>query len=123
MTRPAVYLKPDQRSLVVRLLVESLMRRKIDVVIACVGSVHFHILARFLDRRADHWIGLAKKESAHFAKESGQCPIGGRWAAGGKCQPIANRQHQLAAARYISDHRTEGAAVWFRGKIFAPITP
>ncbi len=122
MGRPAVCLGADHRPLIAGLLVESLMRRKINVVIACVGSVHFHILARISDCWADHWIGIAKKESSHFAKEAGGGAIGGVWAAGGKCQPIANRQHQLATARYIWDHRMEGAAVWFRGRIFAPIT-
>jgi len=98
---------------------ESFARRGVAVVTGCVDSVHFHILARFPDRRADHWVGIAKKEASHFAKEAGNCPVGGLWAAGGKCVPITDRGHQLATARYILDHQTQAAAVWFRGKLLA----
>ena len=119
MRRPPVRLGADQRPLVLRLLMESFARRGVAVVTGCVDSVHFHILARFPDRRADHWVGIAKKEASHFAKEAGNCPVGGLWAAGGKCVPITDRGHQLATARYILDHQTQAAAVWFRGKLLA----
>jgi REP element-mobilizing transposase RayT len=117
MRRPPVHLNDDQRSLILRLLMESFLRREIEVVTACVDSVHFHVLARFPDRRADHWVGIAKKESSHFAKQAGNGPAGGLWAAGGKCVPIADRGHQLATARYILDHQSQAAAVWFGGKL------
>jgi hypothetical protein len=119
MRRPPVYLSVDQRPLVLQLLMESFSRRGIEVVTACVDSVHFHILARFPDHRADHWVGIAKKESSHFAKEAGNCRVGGLWAVGGKSVPIADRGHQLATARYILDHQSQAAAVWFRGRLLA----
>jgi hypothetical protein len=117
MRREAVHLTAKQRPLIAQLLVESFSRRKIEVVAACLDSVHFHILARFPDHRADHWVGIAKRESSHYAKEAGNGPIGGLWATGGKSVPVADREHQLATARYILDHQSRAAAAWFRGKL------
>jgi hypothetical protein len=120
MKRAPVHLNLGQRRLAIRLLVESLQRRKVDVICACVDSIHFHILARVSDRRPDHWIGIAKRETSHYAKDMGKCERGGWWATGAKSEPIKNRAHQLATVRYILGHRTKGAAVWFKGKILSP---
>jgi hypothetical protein len=116
-----VHLNVEQRRLCASFLAESLLRRRLDVVAVSVDSVHFHILARFIDARADHWIGVAKRETSHFVKVEGMCPPGGLWARNGKSQPISDRGHQLATVRYILDHRKVGAAIWFKGKTLAPL--
>jgi len=100
---------------VVRLLVESLERRNIEVAVACVTEVHFHILARLPDHNARHWVGVAKKESAHHAKEEANTPGGGLWAVRSKSLPIRDRGHQINSAKYIFDHRSQGGAVWYAG--------
>ena len=115
MKRDPIYLTVEQRLLIVRLLVESLQRRSFDVAVACVTDVHFHILARFLDHNPRHWIGVAKKESSHYAKEAHLAPAGGIWAVRSKALPARSRGHQLNAAKYIFDHRCQGGAVWYKG--------
>ncbi len=121
MKREPIYLNTDQRRLAVRFLVESLQRREIEVVIAGTDSVHFHILARITERRPDHWMGVAKRETSHYMKEAGIGEMGGLWGSGGKSQPIKDRAHQISTVKYILDHRSKGAAVWFRGEVLLPI--
>jgi hypothetical protein len=120
MKRDPVYLTIEQRRLVVRLLVESLHRRNFDVATACVTDVHFHILARFPDHNPRHWIGIAKKESSHFAKQEGLGAEGGLWAVRTKSLPVNDRAHQLNAAKYIFDHRSEGGVVRYKDQVIAP---
>jgi REP element-mobilizing transposase RayT len=119
MSREPVVLRAEQRQLCVRFLVESLQRRRFDVVAASVSSNHFHILARFVDSRVDHWIGVAKRGTTHFMKQAELCPLGGIWAKYGKNQPIKDRQHQLATVRYILNHAKQGSAIWFIGQVKA----
>lgn len=120
MKRDPIFLSVEQRVLIVRLLVESLQRRNFDVATACVTDVHFHILARFPDHNPRHWIGVAKKESSHYAKESQLAPTGGVWAVRSKSLPTRSRGHQLNAAEYIFDHRDEGGAVWYKRAVISP---
>jgi hypothetical protein len=120
MKRDPIYLNVEQRLLIVRLLVESLQRRSFDVAVACVTDVHFHVLARFPDHNPRHWIGVAKKESSHYAKETHLAPNGGLWAVRSKSLPARSRDHQLNAARYIFDHRLQGGAVWCKGAVILP---
>lgn len=114
MKRDPIFLTPEQRLPVVRLLVESLQRRNFDIATACVTDVHFHILARIPDHHPRHWIGVAKKESSHYAREADLAPPGGLWAARSKTLPIHSRPHQINTARYIFDHQKEGGAVWYK---------
>lgn len=120
MKRDPIYLSRKQRTLVTKLLVESLQRRDLDVAVACVTDVHFHILARFADHNPRHWIGVAEKESSHHAKQAQLAPAGGIWAVRSKSLPARSRTHQLNAARYIFDHRCQGGAVWYKGAVAAP---
>jgi REP element-mobilizing transposase RayT len=122
MKRDPVYLTIEQRLLVVRLLVESLQRKNFDVPTACVTDVHFHLLARFPDHNPRHWIGIAKKESSHFAKQHDLGAEGGLWAVRTKSLPLNDRSHQLNAAKYIFDHRVQGGAVWYRSAWLLPAT-
>jgi REP element-mobilizing transposase RayT len=121
MKRDPIYLNRDQRQLATRFLVESLQRREIEVVSACTDSLHFHILAKIIDNRPDHWMGIAKRETSRYIKDAGMGYPGGLWGARGKSQPIKNRAHQLSTVKYILNHRTKGASVWFRGKLLPPI--
>ncbi|HSU66967.1 MAG TPA: hypothetical protein VLJ39_08860 [Tepidisphaeraceae bacterium] len=123
MKRDPIFLTIDQRLLIVRLLVESLQRRNFDIATACVIEVHFHILARIPDHDPGHWIGVAKKESSHYAKEQSQAPAGGLWAVRSKSLPIHSRGHQLNTAKYIFDHCEEGAAVWYRNSAIECLQP
>lgn len=116
MKRDPVVLIIQQRLLVV----ESLQRRNMDVIVACVTDVHFHILARFPDHSPRHWVGVAKKESSHHAKQAHLAPPGGLWAIRTKSLPTRSRDHQLNIAKYIFDHRNEGRAVWYKGNVVNP---
>jgi len=118
-----VYLNVKQRYLCAQFLMESLQRRRIEVIVASMDSNHFHVLVRFIDSRADHWIGVAKRETSHFMKQAGACRAGGLWGKSGKSQPIADRGHQLSTARYILNHANSGAAVWFKGKMLPAPAP
>lgn len=117
MKRDPIYLSVEQRTLVVRLLVESLQRRKLEVAVACVTDVHFHILAKIPDHNPRHWVGVAKKESAHHAKQVNLAALGGLWAVRSKSLPIRDRGHQINSAKYIFDHRLQGGSVWYAGKM------
>jgi hypothetical protein len=117
MKRQPIELSMAQRLLVVRLLVESLLRRNIEVVVASVTDIHFHILARLRDHNPRHWIGVAKKESSYYAKESSLGVDGGLWAVRTKSLPVKNRGHQINTAKYIYDHLQEGGVVWYKGHL------
>lgn len=120
MKRDPVFLTVEQRLLIVQLMVESLQRRNFQVVVACVTDVHLHILTRFPDHNPRHWIGVAKKESSHFAKQENLAPPGGLWAVRTKSLPINSRGHQLNVAKYIYDHCEEGGALWYRSRVLGP---
>jgi hypothetical protein len=120
MKRDPVELTVEQRILIVRLMVESLQRRNFDVAVACVTDVHFHILARFRDHNPRHWVGVAKKESSHYAKESNLGAEGGLWAVRTKSLPSRDRGHQINTAKYIYNHLKEGGAVWYKRFVLAP---
>jgi hypothetical protein len=111
MKRPPVYLSPGQRVRAVDQFVRSLQKRDIEVVTASVDRVHFHVLARFADRRPRHWIGVAKKESSHYLKQDGLAPVGGLWATRFECIPIDGRGHQLRTVAYILKHAKKGGVV------------
>jgi len=121
MRRSPVFLNIEKRPAIAQWFVESLVRRKIDLVALCVDATHVHLLGRFRRRNPDHLVGIAKKESSHFAKQSGIAEPGGLWAGAGKFQPIHDRAHQLATVRYILNHRAKGAAIWFNGKLLPPL--
>ena len=102
------------------MVMESLKRRYFDVQVACVTDVHIHILARFPDHNPRHWIGIAEKESSHYAKQADLAPEGGLWAVRTKSLPVNDREHQINTAKYVYDHRLEGGAVWFRENVVSP---
>ena len=114
MKRDPVHLTMEQRKLIVQLLVESLQRRHLEVIVASVTEIHFHLLARFPDHNPRHWLGVAKKESSHYAKQAKLGVEGGLWAVRTKDLPAKNRGHQVATAGYIYDHLSEGGAVWYK---------
>jgi hypothetical protein len=59
-----------------------------------------------------HFIGLAKKESSAYLKQSGHAPQGGLWATRCECIPVADLDHFWEAFKYILDHAKQGSAVW-----------
>jgi hypothetical protein len=123
MTREPVRIPEAARGRIIVSLVDSLIAKGCDVVIASLDAIHFHILARFRNGDPSHVLGIAKKESAYFAHEHGVMPAGGVWAKRAQYRPIRNRAHQLATVRYILNHRHQNAAIWFQGKILPPHAP
>lgn len=107
----AVILLVEQRIAIVRLMVESLRRRNFEIPIASLTDIHFHILGKFPDHNPRHWIGIAKKESSHHAKQQNQAPAGGLWAVRTKSIPINSRAHQINTAKYLYDHLDEGSGL------------
>jgi hypothetical protein len=55
---------------------------------------------------------VAKKHAAHVLGAADMSMRGGVFAVRCKCEPIADREHQIAVARYIFDHFEEGGAVY-----------
>jgi hypothetical protein len=118
MKRDPVFLSPDQRARALDELIASLHRRNIEIAAASVDRIHKHVLARFPDHDPRRWIGIAKKESSHYCKESGHAPEGGLWGTRCECVPINDEAHRLNVVDYILDHAKLGAATWQ-----APVLP
>lgn len=112
MNRRPFSLDLVDRKLVLKYMLESLAKRRIEVLAGCVDRVHFHLLVRALDHDPRRWIGLAKKESSHYFKVERSGPLGGIWAASSECIPVTDRSHQLRVFRYILTHKRKGAATW-----------
>ena len=113
MKRDPIHLTPKQRARAVEEFVKSLQKRKVELIALSIDRIHFHLLARFPDRRPRHWIGIAKKESSHDLKQEALAPVGGLWATRFECIPIADRAHQLEVVPYILKHKRKGAATWY----------
>lgn len=85
----------------------------IEPIAASLDATHLHLLARFNDHNIRHWTGLAKKHASHTARQHNlRANPGGLWSKRSRAQPIADRQHQIAAFRYILRHQQQGALVW-----------
>jgi hypothetical protein len=108
----AVKLSPQARAIACDIFARALTFHKVDVVAISVDAVHYHVLARFRDRRPRKWMGIAKSRSARALSESGHCEEGGVWAVRCRPFPIKDRAHQIATARYILRHASQGAATW-----------
>jgi hypothetical protein len=117
MSREPVYLTPPQQIFVCSELVQSLVRRDIEVIVVSLNAYHFHLLARFRDHRPRHHLGVAKKESSYHLKARDAGVAGPIWAVRSKCLPIRDRQHQLNVGGYIRSHRDLGAVIWFMGRL------
>lgn len=108
----AVRLTLAARRIACDIFATALQFHEIDVVVIAVAATHYHVLARFRDRKPRKWMGIAKSRSARALSESGHCEPGGAWALRCRCWPIHDRAHQVATANYILRHAGKGAAVW-----------
>lgn len=109
MKRRAVYLRPEAADPSRRLLWDSLISDGIEVVCLCIDCRHFHLLARFPDRRPRLWVGRAKGRCARALSKEGLLPEGGVGAKRGRCLPVRDRRHQIATVGYILRHHRHGA--------------
>jgi hypothetical protein len=127
MKRARVVLSTEGRRVACRVMAEALLFHQVEVVAMCVGAKHWHALVRFrplgvgfsgkwLDRDARRLIGIAKKRSAWILGKEGLVRPGGVWGARCRCRPVKDRSHQVNVARYIWEHRKQGAAVWIISK-------
>ncbi|HEY7090272.1 MAG TPA: hypothetical protein VH518_19400 [Tepidisphaeraceae bacterium] len=112
MMRDPVYLTRRQRELALHALVESLLKRHIEVKIAALDRIHLHLLAGFVDRNPRRWMGIAKKESSHALKVAGCGVEGGVWSTRSHCLPIKDAGHESSVEKYILKHIHKGAQVW-----------
>jgi hypothetical protein len=113
MKRDPVYLRtPEQRERVLEEFIASLHRRGIDLAVFSLDRVHWHVLGRFPDRNPRRWLGIAKRESSHYCKQTGHAPQGGLWSAACECKPVADAAHHERVVGYIADHAKRGALVW-----------
>ncbi len=120
MKRDPVHLDPKQRKLALDSFVKSLLKRNIDLRVAAIDAVHFHILAAFPDHSPRHGIGIAKKESSHALKLQACGVDGGLWAVRCKCLPSRPRGTKLVPLKYIRKHAARGGVVYAPAP--APIT-
>jgi hypothetical protein len=112
MRRDPVFLDWEQRRRALDEIVASLQRHRVEFDIFSVDRIHLHGLMRCTDHEPKHWLGIAKKESSHFCKQSGHARLGGIWAHGCKALPIRNRPHYHKVRGYIRDHRLKGAVIY-----------
>jgi hypothetical protein len=112
MKREPVHLDREQRQRALDEVVASFQRRRFKLGVVSVDAIHLHGLVRCPDRDPKRWIGIAKKESSHYCKETGHAPVGGIWATGSKCLPVRDQKHWYNVRKYIRDHRLKGAVVW-----------
>lgn len=118
MKRDPVELNWDQRKRALDEVVASHQRRAIEIEIFSLDLIHLHGLVRCTDHDPKRWLGIAKKESSHYCKQTGHAPVGGLWATGSKCLPVADRDHFYGVRDYIRRHALKGALVWM-----APVAP
>jgi hypothetical protein len=112
MKREPVFLDPEQRQRALEEMVASFQRRNMGLEAFAVGAIHFHGLLQCRDHYPKWWIGVAKKESSHYCKQTGHAPVGGLWATGTKSLPIEGPVHFVFSKGYILDHVKKGAAIW-----------
>jgi hypothetical protein len=112
MTRDPVFLDRDQRRRALDELVASLQRRAFEIEVFSVDRIHLHGLVRFPDHQPKRWLGIAKKESSYYCKQTGHAPDGGLWATGCKCLPVENQRHFRGARKYIRDHEHKGSVIY-----------
>ena len=112
MKREPVHLDRAQRQRALDEVVASLQRRRFELEVVSVDAIHLHGLVRCPDRDPKRWVGIAKKESSHYCKQTGHAPEGGIWAKGCKCLPVRGQSHWYNVRKYIRDHRLKGAVVW-----------
>ena len=110
MKRSPIRLAVDQRRIGGQALVEKLLELEVELLDLSLNDVHYHLLARFPDKRIRWWVGLAKKHASWALSADGL--KGTVW--GRKCHPtpIGDREHQLNVFDYIKDHVKQGAWVW-----------
>ena len=136
MKHPPVVLSATDRIVVCRVMAETLLAYKVELIDLCVGGEHFHMLCRFplaLPNAEDHdpgempgslltdgrdpvprhITGRAKRAASVALGRIGRKPQGAPlWAKRCKFEPIASRRHQLAVVRYIRKHVDAHAALW-----------
>ncbi|CAA9396095.1 MAG: hypothetical protein AVDCRST_MAG64-1440 [uncultured Phycisphaerae bacterium] len=120
MKRDRVTLTPAQRAAACRVIVESLLYHKVEVLAVAVSAKHWHVLARFhelgsiltTDRTARRLMGIAKKNSARALSDAGMVKPGGVWAVRCRPLPVKSRAHQVKVFGYLRKHRAKGAVVW-----------
>ena len=120
MKRERVKLTPEQRAVACRVIVESLLYHRVEVLAVAVSAKHWHVLARFhelgsiltTDRSARRLMGIAKKNSARALSDAGMVARGGVWALRCRPLPVKSRDHQVRVFGYLRKHRAKGAVVW-----------
>jgi len=114
-----VHLTRPQRRLAVEAIVEKVQELELEVLVASVDAVHYHLLGRFADGEVRTPVGRAKKHTWHLLVERGF--TGKSWARGCHVRRIADRSHQLNAYQYICEHVEKGAYVWtFKDGVIEP---
>lgn len=116
MKDAAVSLDHRQRRIACLEMAAKLLALEVELIVLAVDDHHYHMIARFPDRRSRHWVGRAKFHSSMVLR--GDKPHARLWASGCRAWPIRDRAHQLNAFNYIVAHVKRGAAVWtFRDSI------
>ncbi|MEM9881903.1 MAG: hypothetical protein AAF800_03160 [Planctomycetota bacterium] len=130
MSGNAVVLSTAARQVVRLEVVDSLLRRDVELLAVAVAATHLHVLGRFpcgkkptfgerglpatsaVKDPVRHFMGQAKQWSAKRLKHEGLISAPHVWAKRGKIVRVRDRPHQLNVLRYILRHADEGAAVW-----------
>ena len=101
---------PQERREVLTAIVGRLTDTEATVVAVAVGREHVHIVLKCLPGDVRRVVGLAKKNAWFALRERGRPER--IWAKRCRAEPIAGRNHQLNAVRYVVRQEETGAAVW-----------
>ena len=126
LKHPPVRLSPPQREVAGRAMVDSLRAGGFEPLVLSLDALHYHILARFRDRRVRRFVGQAKLNAWYRLRE--RWDVKEVWQRLCDVTPIEDREHQVRVFHYIQNHKNVGAWIWtFREGLYwrtpAPVLP
>ena len=105
-----IHLGPTQREVAGKALIDRLVMDGIEPLALSMDSIHYHILAKFPDKKVRQWIGRAKRHVYHLFRRRWE--IQKLWARLCHVAPVADRDHQIRVFKYICEHKDNGAWLW-----------
>ena len=110
LKHPPVRLNREQQKVAGRAMVDELVAKGIEVLVLSMDAIHYHILARFHDKRVRPVVGLAKLNAYHRLRD--QWKVQKAWERLSHVKPVTDRTHQVNVFNYILSHKEKGAWVW-----------
>ncbi|NIA07496.1 MAG: hypothetical protein GWP14_07670, partial [Actinobacteria bacterium] len=110
LQNPPVHLGPTQREFAGKTLIEMFVTDGVEPLALSVDAIHYHILAKFPDKKVRPWVGRAKLHAYHLLRRRWQ--IKKLWARLCHVTPISDQDHRTRVFQYRCDHNKQGGWVW-----------